>query len=132
MKSVSYLVLIGLILTMLFSSVYAKELELQRFTYIINYSTALSIDANGTAYCLANFVTADPYTLKTALMLQKYQAGSWLSVNSWSDSTTSDVLQMSESCSVTAGTYRTSFTGQVFDGQTLLEYASSVSASVIR
>ena len=111
---------------------YAKELELQRFTYIINCSTTLSIDANGTAYCTGNFETVDSHTLRTALVLQKYQAGSWLSIDSWSDSTTSDILQMSESCSVPAGTYRTSFTGQVFDGQTLLEYASSVSESVIR
>ncbi len=132
MKKFSYLVLLGLILTLCFSSVYAAELELQRFTYIVSCYTALSIDTNGTAYCSGNFETVDSHTLRTALVLQKYQAGSWISVNSWSDSANSDILQMSESCSVTAGTYRTSFTGQVFDGQTLLEFTSCVSESVVR
>jgi hypothetical protein len=77
------------------------------YTYINNASSSLTISTDGTA-------TVESYVQRTSAgtyiylsaTLQRYTNGSWTYVDGWIQSTAEVAAYISETCDVSAGTYR--------------------------
>ncbi|MBE5765716.1 MAG: hypothetical protein E7335_00870 [Clostridiales bacterium] len=77
------------------------------YDYVGAIGAGLSISGS-TAYCSGDvFLNRIPSSLSMTLTLQKKNGDSWDSFASWSDSVIGGTdLEMSESCTVSSGTYR--------------------------
>lgn len=85
------------------------EVFVDEYSYTSTVSTTLTISNTGVAKPRA-VITGLPGTttkLSATMYLQKYLGGSWQTVQSWSDSSTSNSLTISKSKSVARGKYRT-------------------------
>lgn len=85
------------------------EVFVDEYSYTSTVSTTLTISNAGVAKPRA-VITGLPGTttkLSATMYLQKYSGGSWQTVQSWSDSSTSNSLSISKSKSVAHGKYRT-------------------------
>ena len=86
-----------------------EEGFVDKYSYTSTVSTTLTISSTGVAKPRA-VITSFPGTttkLSATMYLQKYSSGSWKTVQSWSDSSTSNSLSISKSKSVAHGKYRT-------------------------
>lgn len=104
-----------LVFSMAASSVFALSGEaplcaaaaLTRYNYIHSVSSYLDISSNGTAHIYSDLyktVYADSIYLSASL--QRKSGGSWTDVASWSASSSSSYASISETYSVSSGTYR--------------------------
>lgn len=76
------------------------------YVNINSASTSLRI-SGGTAYITGNVVkTTSGKTIYLNCALQKQSGSSWTTINNWSASSTSSSANLSETYSVTSGTYR--------------------------
>lgn len=86
-----------------------EEVFVDEYSYTSTVSTTLTISNTGVAKPRA-VITGLPGTttkLSATMYLQKYSGGSWQTVQSWSDSSTSNSLSMSKNQTVSHGKYRT-------------------------
>jgi len=85
------------------------EVFVDEYSYTSTVSTTLTISNAGVAKPRA-VITGLPGTttkLSATMYLQKYSGGSWQTVQSWSDSSTTNSLALSKSKTVAHGKYRT-------------------------
>lgn len=103
-------------------AVSAKETDSEG-TEIVPYSESIldrgaELAISGTeATITSNVIGVSGTTrISTALVLQKYENGTWVHYASWADTVQGTSMFMKESCQVTPGTYRVTATFTVFKG----------------
>ena len=85
------------------------EVIVDEYSYTSTVSTTLTISNAGVAKPRA-VITGIPGTttkLSATMNLQRYSNGSWQTIQSWSDSSTSNSLTISKSKTISRGKYRT-------------------------
>lgn len=85
------------------------EVVVDEYSYTSTVSTTLTISNAGVAKPRA-VITGIPGTttkLSATMNLQRYSNGSWQTIQSWSDSSTSNSLTISKSKTIAHGRYRT-------------------------
>lgn len=85
------------------------EVIVDEYSYTSTVSTTLTISNAGVAKSRA-VITGIPGTttkLSATMNLQRYSNGSWQTIQSWSDSSTSNSLTISKSKTISRGKYRT-------------------------
>ncbi len=93
------------------------------YTYIYSAVCNLSISSGGVASMSASIDCASVVNkIRIAAHLQRYQAGSWSTINSWSNYYYSNEATWSNTYNVTSGyNYRLYVYYYVYNGSTLLE-----------
>ncbi|HAG08592.1 MAG: hypothetical protein XD78_1991 [Desulfotomaculum sp. 46_296] len=105
-----------------------------QFTYISLLSPGLSINSSGKATCIGLASAYDnSHTTRLTVELQKFNAGGWSTIKSWSASSTgTSVATVYEDYYVVHGTYRVCATAKVYNASgTLLENKSLYSDTAI-
>jgi len=112
MKKVQTITILVVLLISIYASTYAKEdvgevrISPQGilYLYISNVNASLSISGSGIA-SVNNTITASTYvdSVKISTYLQKYENGSWVTLNHWTDTSNTYYLISSHTHQVTSG-----------------------------
>jgi hypothetical protein len=102
------------------------------YTYISSAEASLSINSSGEATAVV-YVTgnSEVTSIKATINLQQYKNGSWATIKTWSDSSSSRTLRFSDTYYVSSGyTYRvqssvTAYSGQNSESTTLTSGSQS-------
>lgn len=133
MKGISFKKALGIILFIVLIITILNVTVSARYQYISNFSYGFSINSNGLATC-TGYVKPTYDDKKTTLTveLQKCSNGSWVYVDSWSDSRTgANSFSITELKYVISGKYRVVVTAYVYSSSgTLLETTSCTSSEI--
>lgn len=94
------------------------------FTYISRLNAGLSINSSGKTTCIGLVSAYDSsHTTRLTVALQKYRGSGWITIKSWSTSSTgTSVATVYKDYYVVHGTYRVRATAKVYNAYgTLLE-----------
>jgi hypothetical protein len=102
-----------------------------RFTYIATVGAKLVIDdRTGVATCTGSLQTYSSHKLKITCRLQRLNAGTWITVSSWTEQVDNKLnLIITRSCIINPeNQYRVSVFAYVYDGDTFLEATSKIAS----
>lgn len=97
----------------------ADSVETEIVPYSVNGENCRAeLAISGTEATITSVVVGGAGTtqVSTALVLQKYENGTWVHYASWADTVQGMSMSMKEGCQVTPGTYRVTATFTVFKG----------------
>ena len=122
MSKSSRLLSIMLVISLLFTLFpYASATDVSpRYVKIQSFFFDFSIDSLGTAECKGSIEVRDTSLVKISLKLQRYQNGSWVTVETWSK-TGAGIASLYKTKTVAHGyTYRLVVTGYAYDANNVL------------
>ncbi len=90
------------------------------YTYISNGEATISIDSSGKVTAETSVTgTSEVTSIKATINLQQYKNGSWTTIKTWNESSSSRSLRFSNTYTVSSGySYRVSSSVTVYSGQT--------------
>ncbi len=90
------------------------------YTYISNGEATISIDSSGKVTAETSVTgTSEVTSIKATINLQQYKNGSWTTIKTWNESSSSRSLRFSNTYTVSSGySYKVSSSVTVYSGQT--------------
>lgn len=119
------------------SSSYAEEINIEDkgliiepyFSNIYTFHTYFNIDGNGKAMLSTSLDGHSGDNSKIVAILQRYSDGRWISIKSFSSTSSTSDCSMSKNYYVAKGySYRVLFNGYIYSGQIQLDYTNQISS----
>lgn len=108
----------------------ADDPDLPDYTYVEKVKPSLSISkGTATSGVVVKDYDGDTTSISATITLQKYSSGNWVAVKSWSKTTASNMLSMSQTKAVAKGKYRVKAVVKAYKSkkyETITKYSGTV------